>query len=163
MTEPATHTPGSTATAGSVIERFVARLLDGLLVGVPLGMVLSLLLGLLGIGDDTLGLAILSGTVAAANLGYFLHFESSSGQTIGKRVMGLRTTTLDGSALSFGIAARRNFWVALALFGGIPAVSTLTGFASLAAALSIGVTIVIDALGRGWHDKYAGTRVIRAG
>lgn len=85
----------------------------------------------------------LVGAVLAA--GYFLFFWSLSGQTLGKLLMGSRVVDGRGGALGFGRAALR-----------------LAG--TLLAALPLGagfVGLMTDPERRGWHDRIAGTKVIR--
>jgi uncharacterized RDD family membrane protein YckC len=85
----------------------------------------------------------LVGAVMAA--GYFLFFWSLSGQTLGKLLTGARVVDRRGGALGFGRAALR-----LA--------------ATLVAALPLGAGFIglwTDPERRGWHDRIAGTKVIR--
>jgi uncharacterized RDD family membrane protein YckC len=85
----------------------------------------------------------LVGAVMAA--GYFLFFWSLSGQTLGKLLTGSRVVDRRGGALGFGRAALR-----LA--------------ATLVAALPLGAGFIglwTDPERRGWHDRIAGTKVIR--
>jgi len=85
----------------------------------------------------------LVGAVMATS--YFLFFWSLSGQTLGKLLTGSRVVDRRGGALGFGRAALR-----LA--------------ATLVAALPLGagfIGIWTDPERRGWHDRIAGTRVIR--
>lgn len=85
----------------------------------------------------------LVGAVMAA--GYFLFFWSLSGQTLGKLLTGSRVVDRRGGALGFGRAAMRLF-------------------ATLVAALPLGAGFIglwTDPKRRGWHDRIAGTKVIR--
>lgn len=85
----------------------------------------------------------LVGAVMAA--GYFLFFWSLSGQTLGKLLTGSRVVDRRGGALGFGRAALRLV-------------------ATLVAALPLGAGFIglwTDAGRRGWHDRIAGTKVIR--
>lgn len=85
----------------------------------------------------------LVGAVMAA--GYFLFFWSLSGQTLGKLLTGSRVVDRRGGALGFGRAAMRLF-------------------ATLLAALPLGAGFIglwTDRQRRGWHDRIAGTKVIR--
>lgn len=85
----------------------------------------------------------LVGAVLAA--GYFLFFWSLSGQTLGKLLMGSRVVDRRGGALGFGRAALR-------LAGTLLAILPLgAGF----------VGLLTDPERRGWHDRIAGTKVIR--
>ena len=83
------------------------------------------------------------GAVMAA--GYFLFFWSLSGQTLGKLLTGSRVVDRRGRALGFGRALLRLV-------------------ATLVAALPLGAGFIglwTDPEGRGWHDRIAGTKVIR--
>jgi uncharacterized RDD family membrane protein YckC len=85
----------------------------------------------------------LVGAVMAAS--YFLFFWSLSGQTLGKLLTGSRVVDRRGRALGFGRAAMR-----LA--------------AMFVAALPLGAGFIglwTDPERRGWHDRIAGTKVIR--
>jgi uncharacterized RDD family membrane protein YckC len=85
----------------------------------------------------------LVGAVMAA--GYFLFFWSLSGQTLGKLLTGSRVVDRRGAALGFGRAALRLV-------------------ATLVAALPLGAGFIglwTDPERRGWHDRIAGTKVIR--
>lgn len=85
----------------------------------------------------------LVGTVLAA--GYFLFFWGLSGQTLGKLLTGARVVDRKGGALGFGRAALR-----------------LLGL--LLAALPLGAGFIglwTDPERRGWHDRIAGTKVVR--
>ncbi|WP_235735955.1 RDD family protein [Nocardioides alcanivorans] len=164
MTGPFPQQPASQpgrARSGHLIERFVARLLDGLIVGIPMGVVLGAVLGVLGLADETIGAVVVPAVVGVALLAYYVHFESTTGQTIGKKVMSLRTTSSSGGVPDQQQAIKRNVWIALSIFSGIPVLGILTGLGSLAVVVAIAVTIGGNALGRGLHDEFAGTTVVR--
>jgi uncharacterized RDD family membrane protein YckC len=94
--------------------RFAAYLIDTvimLLVFVPLGAVLAIILAASGNQDIELLVAapIRVGSILAGWL-YGSLLESSSWQgTIGKRVIGLRVTDLNGNRISFAKATGRHF------------------------------------------------------
>ena len=78
--------------------------------------------------------------------GYFLFFFTITGQTIGKRVLGLRVVTASGGRLSLGRAALR-----------------LAGYVLSAAPLYLGfLAMLVDDRRRTWHDRIAGSAVIYA-
>ncbi len=82
---------------------------------------------------------------AVMGAGYFLFFWGLSGQTLGKLLTGSRVVDRRGSALGFGRAALRLV-------------------ATLVAALPFGAGFIglwTDRERRGWHDRIAGTKVIR--
>ena len=94
--------------------RFAAYLIDTvimLLVFVPLGAVLGVILATSGNQDIELLVAapLRVGSILAGWL-YGSLLESSSWQgTIGKKVVGLRVTDLNGNRISFGKATGRHF------------------------------------------------------
>jgi uncharacterized RDD family membrane protein YckC len=87
-------------------------------------------------------MGLVGGVMAA---GYFLFFWSLSGQTLGKLLTGSRVVDRRGGALGFGRAALRLL-------------------ATVVAALPLGVGFIglwTDSERRGWHDRIAGTKVVR--
>jgi uncharacterized RDD family membrane protein YckC len=78
------------------------------------------------------------------DMAYFTWFHSTTGQTPGKRLMGLRVVQDTGEALSPGTAFLR--WVGYIL----SALPSLMGF----------IWAAFDRRKQGWHDKVAGTVVI---
>lgn len=133
--------------------RFVAYLIDALLMAAvffPLGLVLGLAAGASG-GDENspqLALANMLGNVLSIAAGWLYHslLESSSWQgTIGKKVLGLRVTDLDGHRIGFGRATGR-------YFGTI-----LSGMICFIGFIMVAFTEKQQAL----HDMLAGTLVVR--
>ncbi len=84
--------------------------------------------------------------LAAIAMVFFCGFWVHGGQTLGMRAWRIRVVREDGRALTWGRAALR--------------------FASaLVAAFPAGLGLwwgVLDAGKRGWHDRWTGTRVVRA-
>lgn len=76
---------------------------------------------------------------------YFTYFHGAGGQTPGKIVFGVRVVALNGDSISFGTAFLR--WVGYI----ISAIFLLLGF----------IWVAFDPKKQGWHDKIAGTVVIR--
>ena len=76
---------------------------------------------------------------------YFTYFHGAAGQTPGKMIFGLKVVQSTGEQMTFGLAFLR--WVGYI----ISAVVFYLGF----------IWIAFDAKKRGWHDKIAGTVVIR--
>ena len=129
----------SGAKAGFWI-RLVAILIDGIIVGV-VNTAIGAVLGLTTNGRS--GLQILLGLV------YYVYFWSSAspwpGQTIGSKLLNLRVVRTDGSDLSISQALIR-----------------YVGFFISALVLGIGfIWAAFDANKQGWHDKIAGTYVIK--
>jgi uncharacterized RDD family membrane protein YckC len=76
---------------------------------------------------------------------YFIYFHALTGQTVGKLALGLKVVGKDGGAIGVGRASVRYFGSFISLlFAGL-------GFAWIA----------FDSRKQGWHDKMAGSLVIR--
>jgi uncharacterized RDD family membrane protein YckC len=149
---------------GSLIDRFVARFIDGVIVGVT-GAILNFVLAV--ISDSWLVAGFISSVVTAAlYLGYFTYLESSRGQTVGKQVMKLKVFGPDRiSNPTLEQAARRNIFTAFGIAGVVPIIgSLLGGLAELAAVILIAVNINSDPQRQHWFDKFAGgTQVLKIG
>ena len=128
-------------------KRIVARLLDGLIVGIPVGI----LVALAGIMPTSFLGGLL---VDAAHFGYFVWLEGTRGQTVGKKVLGMRVVRPDGRTADMESAVRRNWWLLLGIFGLIGSV------VELAVVLGIMVTIASDTRGQGFHDRMADAIVV---
>ena len=121
--------------------RFVAIFIDG--VG-------------LFIIEQVLGNVLYPGTDATSHFGfttlidgvYFTYFWSKAGQgqTLGSRALHIRVVKTDGSYLDYGTAFLRFIGYLISLY-----------------CLAIGlIWAAFDAQKQGWHDKIAGTYVVKA-
>jgi uncharacterized RDD family membrane protein YckC len=148
--QPAGGAPASTAGLG---VRFGARLLDGLIVGIPVSILLTIF-GLGGMGTFGTGGWVGSAILSLLAFGYYVYFESTTGATLGKKLLKIRVVASDGSSPTAEAAAKRNIWM---LFGLVPYLGDL---ASIIAVIVIAVTINSNQFNRGKHDEFAGTGVI---
>jgi uncharacterized RDD family membrane protein YckC len=129
----------SGAKAGFWI-RFVAIFIDSIIVGVvttAIGSILALNT------NGRSGLQVLLGLI------YYVYFWSSAspwpGQTIGSKLLNIRVIRTDGSDLAISQALIR-----------------YVGFFISAICLGIGlIWAAFDANKQGWHDKIAGTYVVK--
>jgi uncharacterized RDD family membrane protein YckC len=87
------------------------------------------------------------GLLALIAVAYCLVFWTWRGQTPGKMLLGIKIVRIDGSPLTFGRAILR-------LFMGYPISGMVFGLGFL--------WIGLDSRKQGWHDKIAGTYVVRA-
>ena len=132
--------------------RFAAYLIDSILLGLiffPLGLGLGLMMGATGNNQNPELMLGLNGGLNMVSLVvtwlYSSLLESSSWQgTVGKKLIGLRVTDLDGRRISFGRATGRHF-------GKI-----LSGLICLAGFIMAAFTEKHQAL----HDQLAGTLVL---
>ncbi|MBI3965260.1 MAG: RDD family protein [Chloroflexi bacterium] len=130
-----------------IIDAIILSLAGGIPFGVLFGFGLTLLLGSSS-GGGTGGLLITVGYLwlFVVCLGYPLFFWTRSGQTPGKKMMGIRIVKVDGSQLSF-----------------VDALLRLIGYAVSSSIFSLGfIWILIDGRRQGWHDKIAKTLVVKA-
>lgn len=114
--------------------RLVAYIIDAVIIGVPV-FIVTLILPIM--------LAYLVGF--AASVGYILYFWTTTGQTIGKKVMGLKVVSAEtGNILTMQEAGLRYVGY---IVSGIP---LYLGF----------LWVIWDPNRDGWHDKIAKTKVI---
>ncbi|WP_232676930.1 RDD family protein [Nocardioides sp. R-C-SC26] len=155
-----------------LLDRFLARLIDGLILAVPffvistIGNVLFLHGFRYSTGEWFLYWIFVSAVNVGLTIGYFAYLESSQGATIGKKALKLQVTRADGDGLiTAEQSVKRNCFYLIQLAFIVPFVGTfLGGLAQLAAVIMIAVTISNDTVGRrGWHDQLADTRVLKVG
>lgn len=162
--------PPGGAPAG-IGDRFLARLIDGLLVGVVYYLIATIIVAIfvqnLFDANQVMTATIISQLInTALGLGYFAYMESSRGQTLGKMAMKLKVLGPNGANPSFAEALKRNIFMAISLLAIIPgnAGVSISGLLMVVALASIAFTITSDtSLRQGWHDKFAGTRVVKIG
>lgn len=162
-------TGGRTDAAPAAASRTVARRVGAFLVdvvGIQL-IITSMVLMAVSLGVDLLtadeprarpirrGLSLLG---TALVLGYFVVMEAMSGRTVGKRLLGLRVVSPDGSPISWRAATvRRLPFVIGNLLPGPAGAVLIVALPALAL-----LTVVSDTTGgRGYHDRWAGTQVVR--
>ena len=111
---------------GELLDRFLARLIDGVILGVVYGVIAGIVGGVIITGFRSgaevyfyyLIICVLS---CLLYLGYYAYMESTRGETIGKMVMKLKVFGPDGvSKPTMEQAIRRNIWVA----GGLVSASS---------------------------------------
>ena len=120
--------------------RFLAILID--IIG--LGIVSGILTSILYRGDTTAG----GGLQTLLGIAYYCYFWSSygKGQTIGMRALNIKVVKTDGSYLDLVGAFLRYIGLIISCL-----------------AFFIGVLwVAFDANKQGWHDKIAGTYVVKA-
>jgi uncharacterized RDD family membrane protein YckC len=156
---------------GELVDRFLAKLIDGVILGVIYGIIAGIVGGAIitgyRSGSEVYFYYLIIGVLSAVlYTGYFAYMESSRGQTVGKIVMKLKVFGPDGvSNPTMEQAIRRNIWAAAGIISVIPFVWWLSGLAQLAAVILIAVGINGDTVKRQhWFDKFAGgTQVMKIG
>lgn len=157
-------------TPGGVGERILARVLDAMIISVA-SMVVGGVVGVIGAfvitGSEAGEIAVLTVLFVigvAIVLGYYAALESGTGATLGKRALKLRVVGPDGHSTPTVVqSVKRNVFLVFYPMGVMPTdAQPLTPTLSLIIAVSIIVTISQDqTFRRGWHDRFAGTAVIK--
>lgn len=136
--------------------RWFARFIDGLinLVSVvPVGLVLfsTDVLNWRDLQQNQLAGVIFWAAALPVSL-YQWSLVSRTGQTIGKKMLGIRVVKVDGSPVDFtsGVAMRE--WITTVI-GFIPLLGGLVSF--------VGILLIFGDERRCLHDRLAGTKVIR--
>lgn len=147
----ATGPAAASAPKGGFWIRFVAYLIDDIVISVPsliLGATLGAFRGTTTADHVSAGLVISYLIALVVSIGYFIYFWSAGGgQTLGMRMFKLRVVKTNGSPVSVGTAALR--------YVGMIINSIIFG-------LPIGwIWADFDKNKQGWHDKIAGTYVIK--
>lgn len=108
-----------------------------------------------------------------AGIGYILvrdglDVELINRQSIGKKIMGLKTVRLDGEAMDIAASVRRNWMFALGTLAGLFFWVPVLGFLAVMIAAFVSFLIAVyeiylvftESEGRRWGDSFAGTKVI---
>jgi|GEM_PF-454296 len=143
--------PGQTVEVIGFGRRFVAYFVDGIIlwviqVGISICGGISIA-SVAGGNEDALATLNLFLTCISLliSAGYFVVFWASTGQTPGKMALGIKVIGTDGSPVSWGKAILRYI-----------------GYIISSLVLSLGfIWAAFDARRQGWHDKIAGTYVVR--
>ncbi len=141
MDHPATAGPDARAYGGFWI-RLLAFMVDGLVIGALVAFVT-----LLAFGRDAAQTWALPTLETAVGFVYLTTCWSGmgGGRTLGMRLFGLRVVRADGARVGYASAVGR--WIGIVL----SAFTLLLGLAWIA----------VDPRKQGWHDKLAGTIVVR--
>ncbi len=134
--EDGTESGGRSGARAGFWRRFVAALLDGLILGVIGGI-----LGAILTDSDNAA----SGVSLVLGILYYTYFEGSSGQTLGKKALGIRVVDIGGGgSIGFGRAFIR-------YIGRIvSAIPLLLGY----------FWMLWDKEKQTWHDKFAHSVVV---
>jgi uncharacterized RDD family membrane protein YckC len=138
--------------AQGVMAGFWRRLVALLIDGIVLGIVAGIISGLIGIGvkTDATGTASMRGIVEfILGLIYFGYFWSSTGQSLGYMVMGMRVTRVDGAPIGAGRAVGRFVLIELSW--------ALCAIPAIVSAFMVGLSENKRAI----HDLMADTVVVR--
>ncbi len=145
------------------LARFVAYVLDSLILGVVSIILAVVMVAALGGGD--LATAAATTTFLALDLVYFvLLWTGRRRATFGMRLLKLQIgNAVDGRTLTGEQAVRR--WVAygqwLYLLAIAPALASLGNGLAFLWAVVLLVSVAMDGIHQGVHDKFAGTAIVQ--
>lgn len=157
---------------GELMDRFLARLIDGLILGVVYWICSSIFTSMFlggftnSVGELFLYYVVLSVVFTAVALAYFAFLDSTKGQTLGKMVMKLQVLGPNGGNPTVEQSIRRNIIYAANLVSIVPILGWIVGpIAALVGVIMIAVGINGDPVRRqAWHDRFAGgTAVVKIG
>lgn len=143
--EEVSVTAGTVASSryGGFVERLFAYIIDGVIIGVAAGVLTGI-----ATATESLGLSILASLIViVGSIGYFVYFWGTTGQTIGKKVLGLKVVGPNGeqNGIGYGTAFLR-----------------LIGYSVSGFLFYLGfLWIIWDPNKQGFHDKIAKTHVIK--
>jgi uncharacterized RDD family membrane protein YckC len=140
--------PSEQGLPAGFVSRLIAMTIDLVLL-VTMATTVTVVTGFLGstfsVGEATRILLVLlaTGFAVLLNVGYFVSLTIAGGQTIGKRIMGLRVVRTDGSRVTLWPSCKRylGYIVSIPLFWGY-------------------LIVLIDPRRQAFQDKLADTFVI---
>lgn len=149
---------------GELLDRFLARLIDGVVIGIAYGILSSIFRGMFlnsfsySAGEWIVYWVVLTIIWVPLALGYFAYLDSTRGQTLGKMVMKLEVRGPGGGLPTMVESVKRNIIYAFQLVAIIPVLGSLVaGLAALVGVIMIAVGINNDPVRRqAWHDRFAG-------
>lgn len=139
-------------------QRLTAVVIDGLIAGLATIVVMMALIPVFGSDAETMATSFTTTLIATVlNIGIFLlingKFLTANGQTVGKKLMGIKIVSLSGGILPLkDIVLRR--YAPPVLISIIPIVGSIFCLAD--------VLCIFRGDRRCLHDLIAGTRVVRA-
>lgn len=140
--------PDAGAEDGGLGARAVAVAIDLLVLGAIDAVVIYFTMQICGVTFPEFGIIPKGPLVAflvVQNVGYLVAF-TAGGQTLGKMATGIKVVATDAGSIDVGQALKRTVaWLLLAIPAGL-------GF----------LTAFLSRDHRGLHDRFAGTRVVRA-
>lgn len=148
-----------TYTNASLGQRAGAYLIDALIIGLIQFVIYVIFVG----GGSAAGSdeAVIGGMIISAILMFILGFaykvclEGAMGQTLGKKILGLRLITTDGRPMGFGHAVKRN----INLFYSL--VPFIGSFAAGIAYVVRFFSVMNSPYNQGYHDRWGNTRLIK--
>jgi uncharacterized RDD family membrane protein YckC len=139
-------------------QRLCAVIIDGLITGLATIVIMMVLLPLVGSDIETFGSSFTSTLIATAlNVGLFMLVNgkllSTQGQTVGKKLMGIKIVSLAGGILPLNDIIVRRYGPPMAA-NLIPLIGSIFCLAD--------VLCIFRNDRRCIHDMIAGTRVVKA-
>jgi uncharacterized RDD family membrane protein YckC len=148
----ASGSPAPSANYAGWWVRFFAYFVDNLIIGIPASIVGGIIAAVTGAFSSTNpnggGVFIFYAILVLATVGYYVYFWTQrDGQTIMNKALGIKVAKTDGSPITTGTAIIRYIgYIINSIIFGLP-----IGF----------IWAAFDSQKQGWHDKIAGTIVVK--
>ena len=153
--EPDAAAAGKPDTA----KRFIALFIDYIIAGI----IFWVLLAFLGLyAGPILGFIVAGGYMMIRD---GLPLEFMNGRSLGKKLMKLRPTRLDGNPMDLEASIKRNWMFGVSYFSYVSligVIGNLIGFVAGVVILYECYKVLTDKEGRRWGDELAGTQVIES-
>lgn len=151
---PRETTRQSKGELAGIGQRVLARFIDGLVVGIPVSVVLTIVLNrMYTVPEEPPSLF----PIWLATLPIFVAYEvvlvALWGQTVGKRMIGIRVAGPDGAVPGWARATRRFL---------LPFAAAMVPYVGLLLDIAVFLRAAFVPDRRGFHDLFAGTTVVRA-
>lgn len=148
-----------TCTNATFGQRVGAYLIDAALITVAQFIIIAIFMGgaAKAGSDEAAGGIIIVGAIimSVLSVAYKIGMEGAMGQTLGKKMLGLRLITTDGLPMGFGHAFKRNLNLFYALIPFIGA------FAMLGSYVGRFFSVMNSPYNQGYHDRWGNTRLIK--
>ena len=139
------------------VKRFIALFIDYIIAGI----IFWVLLAFLGLyAGPILGFIVAGGYMMTRD---GLPLEFMNGRSLGKKLMKLRPTRLDGKPMDLEASIKRNWMFGVSYFSYVTligVIGNLIGFVAGVVILYECYKVLTDKEGRRWGDELAGTKVI---
>ena len=150
---------GQVVELASTLQRFGARVLDACVVFVGVVVLAFIVLGAVFSADASLGdigVNLVLGVLGTLflGIGYEVSLIALKGQTLGKMAAGIKVVRADnGEIVGWSKSIAR--WIVPAVLSLVPTIGPILS-------LIVYISFLWDSTRQGWHDKLAGTLVIKA-
>lgn len=139
-------------------QRLAAYIIDCIILTVILVVGLAVLAGVGAVGNEALGMTAaiaMGGLLFAVCFLYKVALEATRGQTLGKKMLGIRLIATDNRPMGWEHSIRRNVNI---FYSFVPGIGSMLLMGSYIARL---IAVLSSPYGQGYHDRWGNTRLIK--